>query len=66
MDANGEHEQLDHVIQRLGERFHHLSPEVVSSAVTDIAAQLAAATVRDFVPLLVEKEARERLESQGP
>ena len=65
MDAIGEREQLDQVTRRLGARFQHLPADVITRAVTESAAQLAAATIRDYVPLLVEKQAREWLEAQG-
>ena len=66
MDANGEREQLDQVTRRLGARFQHLPTDVITHAVAEGAAQLSAATIRDYVPLLVEKQAREWLEAQGP
>lgn len=64
MDASGEREQLDQVTRRLGARFQHLPAEVVAGAVAASADQLATATIRDYVPLLVEKQAREWLEAR--
>ena len=58
--------ELDQVVQRLGVRFQHLSPDVVARAVSDSAADLSDATVRDFVPLLVERQARDRLQAKAP
>jgi hypothetical protein len=64
MDANAEREQLDQVTRRLSARFQHLPADLVAQAVAESAAQLVTATIRDYVPLLVEKQAREWLQAQ--
>ena len=48
------------VRERLEARFPDLDPTVVEAAIRVSAASLTG-PVRDFVPLLVEKAARERL-----
>lgn len=63
MEADSEQAQLDVVAHRLEVRFHELPTEVVAAAVGDAQEDLRAAAIRDFVPLLVEKEARDRLEA---
>ena len=42
-----------------------LRPEVVERAVRDEFADFAAARVRDFVPVFVERRARDRVLSQS-
>ena len=48
------------VQERLEERFRDLDPTVVAAAIRLAAAGITG-PVRDFVPLLVERAARERL-----
>ena len=48
------------VQQRLEARFPDLDPTVVEAAIRVAAAEITG-PVRDFVPLLVERAARERL-----
>ena len=60
--VDDEHEQLALVAvhERLCQRFPELDPAVVEAAVRLSHAELTG-PVRDFVPLLVERGARERL-----
>ena len=52
------------VQQRLEARFPDLDPTVVEAAV-QVAAAGITGPVRDYVPLLVERAARERLTRDG-
>ncbi|MFE5670471.1 three-helix bundle dimerization domain-containing protein [Agromyces sp. NPDC056523] len=61
MDALGENEALDRVSDRLAARFPTLSPEYVRRVVGDERRRLESATVRDFVPAVVEHAATEQL-----
>jgi hypothetical protein len=61
MDAQEERTQLEAVSRRLSSKFGALPRGVVIEAVRSAEAELQAASIRDFVPLLVEKEARDRL-----
>jgi hypothetical protein len=64
-DQRGDdHEEvaLADVEGRLRERFHDLDPAVVEAAVRVSHAALTG-PIRDFVPLLVEHKARDRLSS---
>jgi len=61
MDAREERTQLEAVSRRLASKFAGLPRGVVVEAVRSAEAELQSATIRDFVPLLVEKEARDRL-----
>ena len=60
MDHEAEARALQDVQERLRQRFPQLAHEVVEAAVRVAHAQLTG-PVRDFVPVLVEHEARERL-----
>jgi hypothetical protein len=44
--------------RRLIDEYPHLHPDQISEIVSHIHAGFSQATVRDFVPLLVEKHAR--------
>lgn len=50
------------VISRLGERFPTATHEQISTAVVEARASFETAKVRDFVPVLIERDARARLE----
>ncbi|MFF5030450.1 three-helix bundle dimerization domain-containing protein [Nocardia salmonicida] len=51
--------QIDQVIERLIARFPAESPAAIELLVRRIHERFADARVRDFVPLLVEKAARQ-------
>jgi len=53
------------VAQRLMERFPQVPPNRVSVVVQDAHAEFIDAAVRDFVPVLVEKRAREILDLEN-
>ena len=53
---------MEDVIERLAERFPKLPPTQIVDAVHAARDSFARAQVRDFVPVLVEREARARLE----
>jgi CRISPR/Cas system-associated exonuclease Cas4 (RecB family) len=50
-----ERELIDDVQNRLADRFAQLPAERVSAAVDQAQARFAQSTIRDFVPLLVER-----------
>ncbi|GAA2165098.1 three-helix bundle dimerization domain-containing protein [Pedococcus bigeumensis] len=60
MDREAEARALLVVQERLNQRFAHLGPEVVEAAVRLAYADVTG-PVRDFVSILVERAARERL-----
>ena len=62
MDAHDEVAALDEVQERLSQRFPELEPDVVEAAVRVAHSQLTG-PIRDFVPVLVEHIARDRLGS---
>ncbi|MFI5047739.1 MAG: three-helix bundle dimerization domain-containing protein [Acidimicrobiia bacterium] len=55
-------EVIDDVATRLGKRFDgRVPPEVIAAIVRDSADRFAGARVVDFVPLLTERHAVQRL-----
>lgn len=60
VDADQEQQALNEVEARLRRHFPELDPAVVEAAVRLSHAQLTG-PIRDFVPLLVERGARDRL-----
>ena len=60
MDPQHEADEIRGVQQRLAERFPDLEPGVVESAVVAAHSELTG-SIRDFVPVLVEHGARDRL-----
>ena len=67
LDASSRDEagRIDDVVNRLRHRFPHLPPEHVSTVVRESHRELDEAVVRDFVPILVEKRAREILQARS-
>ena len=64
MDAKDERVQLDLVTQRLSIKFHELFGEIVSGAVREAEAGMRTAAIRDFVPVLIEMQARDWLAAE--
>jgi hypothetical protein len=54
------------VAQTLSLRFPHIAPAVVSRVVRETHARYGAHPTREFVPILVEDAARDRLRVIGP
>jgi len=65
MDRDAERRALAEVQARLEQRFPHLHPDVVAAAVAVAHSDLDG-PVRDFVPVLVEHAARDRLAFADP
>lgn len=49
---------------RLQERFPDAAPESIADAIAKARASFAGAKVRDFVPVLIEKEAKAHLKGK--
>ena len=58
-----EAKSLSDATERLATRFAELPRALVSDTVVAIHRRFESSRVRDFVPLLVEREARRRLET---
>lgn len=66
MTSNADHVQkeqaaLVHIARRLAARFPTLSTEEIRSAIRGCHDRFERSRVRDFVPVLVERSAREHL-----
>jgi hypothetical protein len=60
MDGTVEAHEIVKVEARLAERFPQLDPGVITAAVRSVHSELTGG-IRDFVPVLVEHNARDRL-----
>ena len=56
-----EQKAIDHIITRLQDVYEALPSHVVAQAVHEIHARYGSAKIRDFVPMFVERHAREWL-----
>jgi hypothetical protein len=63
--AIDEGKDIDEIVHRLQERFPDTARETVVDTVEQARASFAAAKVRDFVPVLIEKEAKSRLKGKS-
>lgn len=59
-----ESKAISEIVQRLRERFPEATPEAVADAVEYARTTFSDAKVRDFVPVLIEKEAKARLKGK--
>lgn len=55
---------LQDLARRLGDRYPDVKPELVAAAVKEAADGFAQAHVRDFIPVLVERRAKQALRAQ--
>lgn len=62
MTREDEDRQVAAVAERLTARHPEVSPQTVEAIVGEARAKFIDSAVRDFVPLLVERSARERIE----
>jgi hypothetical protein len=65
MNAEEEARAVDQVVDRLAARFPDVSRDRVAAVVGEEHVELEGNPIRDFVPVLVEHEARERLRGEG-
>jgi hypothetical protein len=65
MNASEEQKAVDEVAERLAERFPDVPHQHVVEVVSDVHAALDGNPIRDFVPVLVEHDARRRLVAEG-
>jgi hypothetical protein len=68
VDAAAAHEsrELAEVVERLLQRFPDRPEEQVRSAVSKAHAQFVGNPIRDFVPVFVERSARDELSRSAP
>lgn len=60
-DIADESAAMEQVVERLSERFPATDVEIVRQTVAEVHSQFADAHVRDFLPVLIEREAKKRL-----
>lgn len=62
-DLTGDHESyVEEIVERLEERFPRRPAGEVRQAVSEAVRRFERARVKDFIPVLVEREAKARLE----
>ena len=66
MTSDAELAAIAHVAQRLSVRFPDIAPTVVARVVRETHDRYGAHPTREFVPILVEDAARDRLRVIGP
>jgi hypothetical protein len=66
MTSDAERVAIAHVAQTLSLRFPKIAPTVVSRVVRETYDSYGAHPIREFVPILVEDAARDRLRVIGP
>jgi hypothetical protein len=59
--AENEAAAVEHVVERLTDAFPSVPAKVVADTVTEIHDEFADAPVRDFVPVIVEHDAKDKL-----
>ncbi|MET0784650.1 three-helix bundle dimerization domain-containing protein [Leifsonia flava] len=64
MNADEENAAVEKVVERLEDRFPEVDPDVVEKVVDEEHHNLDGNPIRDFVPVLVEHEARDRIRSE--
>lgn len=65
MDARDEGPAIAEVARRLRARFPGAGPAVIEAMVSDLHRTFDGTPIRDFVPVLVEREAMDRLSSMA-
>ena len=65
MNPEEEERAIAQVVQRLSERFPAVPGDHILAIVTEEAGSMDGSPIRDFVPILVEHGARDRLRDEG-
>ena len=66
MTPDAERAAIEHVAHSLSARFPSIAPQVITRVVRETHAGYASHPTREFVPILVEDTARDRLRVIGP
>ncbi|MCW3492548.1 three-helix bundle dimerization domain-containing protein [Microbacterium sp. SSM24] len=54
------------ILVRLTEKYPDVPPERISAIVDEVRGEMTSAKVRDFVPVLAEREAKKRVKAERP
>lgn len=65
MEILDENQRVAQVVDRLSERFPHIPTEHIAELVEAIHHELDGNPVRDFVPVLIEHDAKEVLRGES-
>lgn len=52
------------IVERLTDKYDDVPAERVAQIVADVRVEMSSAKVRDFVPVLAEREAKERVKHE--
>ncbi|WP_180936043.1 three-helix bundle dimerization domain-containing protein [Nocardioides ungokensis] len=63
--GSGEAQALQHLSQRLRHRLPHQRAATINQAIADAMEEFDGRPIRDFVPILVEREVLDRLRQAG-
>ena len=63
--AENEGAAIEHVVDRLTAQFPAVPSDVIEAAVDEVRASFDDAAVRDFVPVIVEHDVKDRLREAG-
>ena len=63
--VTGEESRIADIVARLQRRFSSIDHVLIARVVDDALREFDDATVRDFVPILVEKSSRDLLEREA-
>ena len=64
MDHAEETRHVAALVERLKNKFPEVAPRTIEETVSSVHRQLDDAPIRDFVPVLVEREARNALKAR--
>ena len=61
MTLQQDEQALEHVAERLQVRFPQLDPGMITSVIDGVSHRYDASPIRDFLPILIEREASDLL-----
>jgi hypothetical protein len=64
MDRSEEDRAINEVVERLAQQFPQLPAEEIAGVVSESRPEFAAAPIRDFIPLFVERSAKHRIRTE--
>jgi hypothetical protein len=64
MDRSEEDRAINEVVERLAQQFPQLPAEEIAGVVSAARPEFAAAPIREFIPLFVERSAKHRIRTE--